>query len=492
MSGASAVDPGSAALAAMALDAETASGGFAARQWGFASDARAALMVCLHFADIFVVGATGIISYLIRYQSFSIQPPYLAHIVMGCVIFSLVTQIAGISKFAALRHHRRHLARLSECWTGVILLLIAIIYLSKLADDLSRTWILLWAVSGGLGLLGARLFVWRAVQWLRTREQLVTRIAVVGHGAAAEHCAKYLRRNNDDDVRVIGFFEPANSLQDVQASSSGRPDLDNLAQLASSKLVDEIVIALPSNELAEAHSLLGELSTFAVDIKLYLDFGGARKTGRSPSFLVALWERPLAGLPTVIKRGMDICLSSIVLIVTLPLMGLIAVLVKLDSSGPILFRQQRFGFSKKPFTLYKFRSMQWDAGDDASVPQARRNDPRITRVGGFLRRTSLDELPQFYNVLKGDMSLVGPRPHPTPLDNRFAAVIDRYLARHHVKPGITGWAQVNGLRGETDTLDKMERRVEHDLHYIDHWSPLLDLQILCKTLIVVLNQRNAY
>ena len=218
----------------------------------------------------------------------------------------------------------------------------------------------------------------------------------------------------------------------------------------------------------------------------------AENAGRPLSVLVPIWERPLAGLPSVVKRGMDICLSVMVLMITLPMMGLIAVLVKLDSPGPVLFRQQRFGFNKKPFTLYKFRSMRWETGDDPSVPQARRNDPRVTRVGRFLRRTSLDELPQFFNVLKGEMSLVGPRPHPTPLDNKFAAVIDRYLARHHVKPGITGWAQVNGLRGETDTLDKMERRVEYDLHYIDHWSPSLDLKILCRTLVVVLNQRNAY
>jgi Undecaprenyl-phosphate glucose phosphotransferase len=474
------------------LDAGVTSGSWAApRHWAFASDARAALMVCLHSADILVVAAAGIISYLIRYGSFSIQPPYLAHIVIGCIIFSLIMQTAGMSRFAGMRHHREHLTRLSECWMGVILLLIAIIYLSKLADDFSRTWILLWAVSGWLGLVGTRLLVWRAMRWLRSRGQLVTRTAVVGHGAAAEHCATHLQRHDDDDVRVIGVFEPADVSLDV-SKSNGRSDLGNLARLVSGLLVDEIVIALPCNELADPDALLGELSTFAVDIKLYIDFAAARQVGCQASPLVAVWERPLAGLPSVVKRGMDICLSAMALILTLPLMGLIAALVKLDSRGPVFFRQQRFGFSKKPFTLYKFRSMQCDAGDDPLVPQARRNDPRVTRVGRLLRRTSLDELPQLYNMLKGDMSLVGPRPHPTPLDDKFAAVINRYLARHHVKPGITGWAQVNGLRGETDTLDKMERRVEHDLFYIDHWSPLLDLRILCKTLVVVVSQRNAY
>jgi putative colanic acid biosynthesis UDP-glucose lipid carrier transferase len=194
----------------------------------------------------------------------------------------------------------------------------------------------------------------------------------------------------------------------------------------------------------------------------------------------------------VFKRGMDICLSALFLVAVLPLPGLIAALIKLDSRGPVLFRQQRFGFNKRPFTLYKFRSMHAQACDNPSAPQATRDDPRVTRVGRVLRRTSLDELPQFYNVLKGDMSLVGPRPHPAPLDDKYAALIDGYLARHHVKPGITGWAQVNGFRGETDTLQKMERRVAYDLQYINNWSPLLDLRILCKTLIVFLLQRNAY
>jgi Undecaprenyl-phosphate glucose phosphotransferase len=448
-------------------------------------------MVCLQLGDLFVVAATGVFSYLIRYGSFSIQPLYLAHIVIGGVIFALIMQIAGQCRFAAMHHHSQHLMQLSECWTGVILLLIAIIYISKLSDDFSRTWILLWAVSGWLGLVGTRLLAWRVMQWLRMRGQLVTRIAVVGHGATAERCATHLQRNDDDDARVIGVYEPAYSLDDALPFDR-RLDLHGLARLASSMAVDEIVVALPCSELAEANPLLAELSTFPVDIKLYLDFVAARTAGRQRSFLLAVWERPLAGLPSVIKRGMDICLSAMVLVLTLPLMGLIAVLVKLDSRGPVLFRQQRFGFSKRPFILYKFRSMECEAGEDPSVPQARRNDPRVTRVGRFLRRTSLDELPQLYNVLKGDMSLVGPRPHPTPLDDKFATMIDRYLARHHVKPGITGWAQVNGLRGETDTLEKMERRVEHDLHYIGHWSPLFDFRILLKTLTVVLSQRNAY
>ncbi len=175
-----------------------------------------------------------------------------------------------------------------------------------------------------------------------------------------------------------------------------------------------------------------------------------------------------------------------------PLMAAIAILVRLDSRGPAIFRQRRFGFNKQPFTVYKFRTLFCGSDDDAGVPQVRRSDPRVTRVGRFLRRTSLDELPQLFNVLAGSMSLVGPRPHAIVHDEKYAALIDGYLARHRVLPGITGWAQVNGCRGETEATEKMARRIELDLFYIEHWSPLLDLQILLRTLFVSVGDRNAY
>jgi len=463
--------------------------------WGFARDTRAALLVCMRAGDIVIVVSTGILSYLIRgvmlNDSLSIPAPYWADIIVGCLILALVMQIAGTYRFAGLHRHQDHLVRVTGCWAAVVFLLIAIIYLSKLADEFSRIWVLVWAVTGWLGLIAARVLAWRAMRWLRARGKLVTYIAVVGHGAAAERCAQRLEADGHGDVRVIGLFKPEVVPRDLLGAHSCR-DLGELVQMAADMWIDEIVFA-PGNGLADLGSALGELSTLAVDVKVYLDFSALTPFGYSPCISVPIWERPLAGLPAVIKRSMDICLSAMMLIFTLPLMALIAVLIKLDSAGPVLFRQERFGFSKKPFTLYKFRSMRWEAGDDPSALQAQRYDPRVTRVGGFLRRTSLDELPQFLNVLKGDMSLVGPRPHPTPLDEKYLPLIDGYLARHHVKPGITGWAQVNGLRGETDTLEKMERRVEHDLYYISHWwSPLFDLQILGRTLAVFLGQQNAY
>jgi putative colanic acid biosynthesis UDP-glucose lipid carrier transferase len=208
--------------------------------------------------------------------------------------------------------------------------------------------------------------------------------------------------------------------------------------------------------------------------------------------VLAVLERPLSGWSLVMKAIEDRVLAFLLLLVALPLLAVLGLAIKLDSPGPILFRQRRYGFNNDPITVFKFRTMRHEPQDESHVPQARRNDPRVTRVGAILRRTSLDELPQLWNVLMGDMSLVGPRPHAVAHNEQYAAIIDGYLGRHRVKPGITGWAQVNGLRGETDTAEKMRLRVQFDLYYIDHWSLLFDLRILLLTPFIGLMHRNAY
>ena len=208
--------------------------------------------------------------------------------------------------------------------------------------------------------------------------------------------------------------------------------------------------------------------------------------------MLTVFEKPLSGWNYLIKGVEDRALGVLMTIVAAPVLLLIALAIKLDSPGPVLFRQQRFGFNNKIFTVYKFRTMYDRPGEEESVPQATRNDPRITRVGRLLRRTSLDELPQLFNVLQGTMSLVGPRPHAVAHNEAFAAAVREYYARHRVKPGITGWAQVNGFRGETDTREKLERRVEYDLYYIDNWSLQLDLKIILMTLLVGFVNRHAY
>ncbi|MFO1190220.1 MAG: exopolysaccharide biosynthesis polyprenyl glycosylphosphotransferase [Alphaproteobacteria bacterium] len=238
------------------------------------------------------------------------------------------------------------------------------------------------------------------------------------------------------------------------------------------------------------------IRTLPVAVKLYPDLVDP-EVGRGFSLVGGLpmldvYERPLAGWNVIVKTASDWLLALVIFMAMLPVMAVIALAVKLDSPGPVLFRQRRYGFNSNEFTTLKFRSMRADAGDESGGPQARRADPRVTAVGRFLRRTSLDELPQLLNVLAGDMALIGPRPHAVAHNRYYADIIDGYLGRHRVRPGITGWAQVNGLRGETDTLEKMRMRVQYDLYYIDNWSLLLDLKILLLTPFVTLVGRNAY
>jgi putative colanic acid biosynthesis UDP-glucose lipid carrier transferase len=208
--------------------------------------------------------------------------------------------------------------------------------------------------------------------------------------------------------------------------------------------------------------------------------------------LLTVQRRPLSGWAEPAKRTEDVVTSLLLIILLAPLLLAIAILIKLDSPGPVIFKQQRYGFNNNRFTVYKFRSMRHDQEPDPFVAQARPNDPRVTRIGAALRRTSLDELPQLFNVLLGDMSLVGPRPHAAAHNERYAALIDGYLARHRMKPGITGWAQVNGARGETESPEQMRRRLEYDLFYIANWSLLFDFKVLLMTIPAVLRGTNAY
>ena len=207
--------------------------------------------------------------------------------------------------------------------------------------------------------------------------------------------------------------------------------------------------------------------------------------------MLAVCETPFAGIDGVIKRASDIVFSSVLLLFLWPVLLAIAAGVRLTSPGPVLFRQRRYGMYGEAIHVYKFRSMSV-CEDKGSIVQAQRNDPRITPFGSFLRRTSLDELPQLFNVFLGSMSLVGPRPHAVSHNEEYRRIIDGYMLRHKVRPGITGWAQVNGLRGETDTVDKMQRRVEYDLDYLRNWSLGLDLTILLRTATLVWRDRNAY
>ena len=258
-----------------------------------------------------------------------------------------------------------------------------------------------------------------------------------------------------------------------------------------------MIVAVSGRLDTTANAVVRRLSTIPANVRLCPDLPPLTVAPREVGMLfgqpvLTVYRRPLTGWNQIAKRAEDLVIATLVLILVAPLMALVALLIRLDSPGPVLFRQKRLGFNNNVIVIFKFRTMKHRPVPEADVAQARRNDPRVTRVGAFLRRSSIDELPQLFNVLRGEMSLVGPRPHALAHNDQYAALIDEYLGRHRLQPGITGWAQVNGFRGETATLDKMQRRVEHDLAYIDDWSLLLDLKILVMTAFHGIIDRNAY
>ncbi|HUP30753.1 MAG TPA: undecaprenyl-phosphate glucose phosphotransferase [Usitatibacter sp.] len=319
----------------------------------------------------------------------------------------------------------------------------------------------------------------------------VKRVAVVaGAGSLGRKLAERVAGTPYLGVQVAGFFDDRSPerLKDLPADKL-LGTVEQLADYVKTHHVDMIYLALPMASQPRITKLLDQLCDttasvyFAPDIFLF-DLIQARMDTIGGIPVLAVCETPFYGVNGLVKRISDIVLASLILVLISPLLLAVAIGVKMSSPGPALFRQRRYGLDGREITVYKFRSMRVTE-DGPVVKQATRDDPRVTRFGAFIRRTSLDELPQFVNVLQGRMSIVGPRPHAVAHNEMYRKLIKSYMIRHKVKPGITGWAQVNGLRGETETVEKMKARIEYDLDYLRHWSLRLDLQIIWKTIFVV-------
>jgi Undecaprenyl-phosphate glucose phosphotransferase len=374
-------------------------------------------------------------------------------------------------------------------WSLAFLYTGALSFVAKAVADLSRGNVL---VLYGVGL--AALLLWRhalirAVVYAgKTGRIAVRRVVLIGEKQAIRDFARRYQPWN------LGFEIVGEAV--LASPASMHRDLDRAAYLGRTLEPDDIFVLLPWFQTDAIERVLDRLLTLPVSIHLgpeqVLDrFRTVQIVKASTMATLCLVRPPLSGLEIVSKRLFDVAAALLGLLLLLPLFVAVAALIKLDSRGPVFFRQQRYGFNQRPFAIYKFRTMTVQQDGD-SVPQATRGDPRITRAGRFLRRWNIDELPQLFNVLLGHMSLVGPRPHAVPHNREYERRIALYARRHNVKPGITGWAQVNGLRGETDTDDKMRRRVEFDLFYIDNWSLAFDLRILGLTLFSPKAYRNAY
>jgi len=355
------------------------------------------------------------------------------------------------------------------------------------------TWVVLTPVLQWLTVgIGKAVLVQRAA-----RPEARRSVVLVGAGPLAVKVAKSLAAGKEQGVDFIGYFDDRTDERVHRDASAQR--LGHLGEVASFVIergVREVYITLPLGSQPRIVTLLEQLQDTTASLFFVPDvFGISIVQGRLEDMngipVVGICETPFTGINELVKRGSDIVLATIILLLIAPLLLAVAIGVKLSSPGPVIFKQRRNGLDGSEIVVYKFRSMTTQDNGPV-VRQATKHDPRVTPFGAFIRRTSLDELPQFFNVLQGSMSIVGPRPHAVAHNEAYRKIIKAYMVRHKVKPGITGWAQINGYRGETDTIEKMQGRVEYDLEYLRNWSLGLDLQIIVRTLRLVLFDRNAY
>jgi Undecaprenyl-phosphate glucose phosphotransferase len=418
------------------------------------------------------------------------------------VAFTSLLGIRGLGLYAPRLWPRGLMTALKSHCIAIVAAL-ALYAVSKLTPlELPFIWLTLWTAMCAVYFAASRLLtqIWAAPAAKSGRFK--TRIAIVGGGQAAEDALNLLEQSPDDAIEVLGLFDDRfdNRSPESVRKYQKLGTITDLAPFARSNNIDLIIVAIPLSAETRMLQILKRLWELPVDIrisgaagKLKLSRGAYTYLGNLP--LLSAFERPLSGWDAILKSAVDRIIATCAIIGLAPVMLAVAAAVKWESKGPIIFKQKRFGFNNELVEVYKFRSMYTDMSDAAATKLVTKDDPRVTRVGRFIRKTSLDELPQLFNVLLGTLSLVGPRPHATQAKaagTLYDEVVDGYFARHKVKPGITGWAQINGWRGETDTREKIEQRVKHDLDYIDRWSIAFDLYILAKTPLALLKSENAY
>jgi Undecaprenyl-phosphate glucose phosphotransferase len=380
-----------------------------------------------------------------------------------------------------------------------ILFLLAAAFSLKVSTEFSRLWMGVFAAGSCAATITLRFFASRILQRLADMRVFTRHVVILGAGEQARRILAHIDSSRPQFIYVLGVFSETAG---ARSADFGRypvlGNFDNLVSYARRSKIDDVIIALPWSADEQIAALVSKLRELPVNVYLGSDLVGFRLPFRSPpdhfgeTPLVEVMGQSLAGWGVVHKAALDYGLALVLTGLLLPLMLLIAIAIKLDSKGPVLFRQKRYGFVNRDFYIYKFRTMRHVEIPEDRTLQATRNDPRVTRVGRFLRRTSLDELPQLFNVLNGTMSLVGPRPHANDHNEIYSQMVMGYFVRHRVKPGITGWAQVNGFRGETKTLEDIKARVQHDIYYVENWSLLFDLKILLRTALICLTGRNAY
>lgn len=453
----------------------------------------------VQFIDFLLVIAISVIVAEVYHRvvlitEFDIQY-YAAAGIIGATGLTALLRRDGYYDFDRLMSRRRVGRAILSRWGLVLMALLAFGFTLKISENFSRAWLVAWSVIATTTVFFTHVAAASILRRMSIEDGfLARRIAVVGATTLAQ---KFLEqtRGAEDGVSIAGVYETG--AEDGPAPDGLRTvgDLNDVAQAARAGEIDDIVIAVPRASQEDMARIVRRLSILPVSISIcpnihWLDHTGGAVMNVGGASLLSLYQRPLEDWGGVLKTAEDYVLGSILLLLASPILGAVAIAIKLQDRGPIFFVQQRHGFNNAVFPILKFRTMTV-AEDGDEIVQAKVGDPRITPLGRFLRRYSIDELPQLINVIRGEMSLVGPRPHALAHNHRYARLIENYSGRHKVKPGITGWAQVNGFRGETSENEMMEDRVRFDLVYVDNWSIWFDLKILFLTVRAVLFPKNA-
>ena len=453
------------------------------------------------FAMIVLVGVAVFAAYLPSGEGLISR--YLAAILGIALLSMLAFQTADIYQVQAFRGHEKQYMRLASAWSVVFLIVIGASFFAKAGPMFSRVWLGAFYVSGLAALIISRKLLFLMVRKWTREGRLTRRTVIVGGGDSGARIIEELRRQKDSGVEIIGIFDDRGDDRSGSECAGERKlgVVDDLVELGRRTRVDLVIFSLPISAEDRILQMLKKLWVLPLDIRLAAHTNKLQFRPRCYSYigtvpLIAVSDRPIADWDVVMKWLFDKIIGSILLVLALPLGALIAVAIKLDSRGPVFFRQKRYGFNNNLIEVYKFRSMHSNVTDVYANQLVTKDDPRVTRIGRIIRKASLDELPQLLNVVfKGNLSLVGPRPHAVNAKaaaRLYADAVDGYFARHRVKPGITGWAQINGWRGETNTYEKIHRRVEHDLYYIENWSLMFDLYIIARTPFALFKTENAF
>ncbi|MBD8892879.1 undecaprenyl-phosphate glucose phosphotransferase [Roseibium litorale] len=456
----------------------------------------------VRLADIAVIVLTGLAAFITALPGQTFGIGNAVAIGLAMILALSFFQAGDAYQVPTMRKGLAQSGRVAGGWVLVFAVFALVKTTSTFGGALDQNWIGTWFVYGLIGLTAARFAVYRLVRHYMDTGRLERRAIIVGGGNAAADLIHELESQPENDIRICGIFDDRSNDRSP-AVVAGYPKLGNIAALVEFcrlARIDMLIVCIPLRAEKRVLELLRRLWVLPVDIRLSAHTDKMKFRNRGASFIgsvpfVDVVEKPITDWDMVAKRVFDIFFASLSLIILSPVMVLTAIAIKLDSKGPVIFRQKRYGFNNEVIEVLKFRSMYADKTDAEAKKVVTKGDCRVTKVGRFIRKSSIDELPQLINVLRGELSLVGPRPHAVNAhtDNRtWDNVVDGYFARHKVKPGVTGWAQINGWRGEVDTPEKIQKRVEHDVFYIENWSILFDLKILLMTPICLLNTENAY